>query len=330
MPVPSTRQSVSSRPPIVHEHLRAVEALIERLTQSRAHLVPQIRRHLLQAGGKRLRPGLTIMCAKALGEPGERTTLLAACVEIVHTASLLHDDVVDNAHRRRGVVSANRRWGNSAAVLTGDWLVATVSHTLAQGGEHEALQVITGAVVQMCEAELAQMADGGTRWRPRDVAARTEEECLHIIEGKTAALIAAACALGAISVNSSDADRQAVYNYGWELGTAFQIVDDILDIAGEPEALGKPVGTDTVMGQPTLPVVCALRRSSDGLLRRLEEAVRAATTLRSFSTECGRAVGPGFHARPLGAGWNPRPTTSTAAAKQALLDLARAVLMRRS
>jgi len=324
--------SLTARPALVRDELVAVEALIELLTESRASLVPQVRRHLLQAGGKRLRPALTITCAKALGEPNERTTLLAACVEMVHTASLLHDDVVDDADRRRGVPSANRRWSNTAAVLCGDWLVATASDALARHGEHDALRVLSAAVVRMCEAELRQLEDTADPW------SITEEECLGVIQGKTAALIAAACDLGALSVEAPPEQREAVHHYGRLLGTAFQIVDDVLDIIGDPQALGKPVGTDVTIGQPTLPLVCALRRAAGDLLRRVEDAVRSGLPdeaglqlLHGLVLEAGGVEGAQAiakeHVEGAVAALDVLPASS---AKQALLALAEAVLTRSS
>lgn len=244
-----------------------VEATIAHAVASRAALIPQVHQHLVQAGGKRLRPTLTILSAKAFGPCDGRAVLFAAMVELTHLASLMHDDVVDNSATRRGTPSVNARWSNGVAVLVADWLIATVSHELIGRGEFPALRILTHAVRRMCEAELTHLAQRARTWT------LSEATYLEIIRNKTGALMAAACELGALAGGATTAQAEALRAFGSALGMAFQIQDDLLDLTGDPEALGKPVGTDIAVGQLTLPVLYALENSTDGLLDQLRAAV---------------------------------------------------------
>ena len=244
-----------------------VEAAIEGLVASRNALIPQVHQHLIQAGGKRLRPRLTILAAKSLGECDERAILFAAMVELTHLASLMHDDIVDDSATRRGKPSVSARWSNGVAVLVADWLIATISHELIAQGEGTALGVITGAVRSMCEAELLHLEQRARTWE------LPEAVYLEIVRDKTGALMAAACELGALAGGATDEQTEALRAFGFAMGTAFQIQDDLLDLTGDAATLGKPVGTDIAMGQLTLPVLYALENSSDGLLDQLRAAV---------------------------------------------------------
>ncbi len=258
-------------PHLAAREMAAVEAEVARIVSSRSALVPQVHRHLVQAGGKRLRPTLTILCAKAVGRCDERAILFAAMVETTHLASLLHDDIVDNAQTRRGQAAVSVRWSNSVAVLVADWLIARMSTELLARGDHEALHVLTDAVRRMCEAELIHVEHRSDVW---DLS---ESTYLDVIASKTGALMAAACELGAMAGEGTDEEIRALRGFGLAMGTAFQIQDDVLDLKGDPGVLGKPVGTDIAMGQPTLPVLYALRNSSDGLLEELRAAVSVAS-----------------------------------------------------
>jgi octaprenyl-diphosphate synthase len=244
-----------------------VEAAIARVAESRAALVPEVHQHVVQAGGKRLRPKLTILSAKAVGECGERAILFAAMVELTHLASLMHDDIVDDSTTRRGRPSVNARWNNGVAVLVADWLISAVSQELIAREEHAALSVLSGAVKGMCEAELLHLEQRAKTW------ALSEATYLDIIRNKTGALMAAACELGALAGGATPEQTLALREFGFAMGTAFQIQDDLLDLTGDPQALGKPVGADIAMGQLTLPVLYALENSSDGLLDQLRAAV---------------------------------------------------------
>ncbi len=245
----------------------AVEAEIGRVVSSRSDLIPQVHQHLVQAGGKRLRPELALISAKAVSESNERTIVFGALVEITHLASLLHDDIVDDAETRRGRESVNVRWSNGVAVLVADWLIARAYGELLQRHESAALEVLTSAVRAMCEAELVHIE------RRAEMFELQEDTYLDIISSKTGALMAAACELGGISAGATAEELAALRHYGMSMGAAFQIQDDLLDLTGDPELLGKPVGTDIAMGQLTLPVIYALQHSGDGLLRELRDAV---------------------------------------------------------
>ncbi len=256
---------------LVASEIAEVEAAIARLVASKAPLIPEVHQHLVQAGGKRLRPRLTVLSAKALGACGERAVVFAAVVELTHLASLMHDDIVDNSATRRGTPSVNARWSNGVAVLVADWLVATVSREMIARDEFAALRVLTSAVRRMCEAELTHLQQRARTWE------LSEATYLDIVRDKTGALMAAACELGALAAGATPAQTDALRSFGFAMGTAFQIQDDLLDLTGDPATLGKPVGTDIAVGQLTLPVLYALEHSTDGLLDQLRAAVTVAS-----------------------------------------------------
>jgi octaprenyl-diphosphate synthase len=248
-----------------------VEAAIARIVASRSGLIPQVHQHLIQAGGKRLRPTLTILSAKACGSCDERAALFAAVVELTHLASLMHDDIVDNSATRRGTPSVNARWSNGVAVLVADWLIATVTRELIAVREFAALHAITDAVRRMCEGELTHLEQRARTWT------LPEAVYLDIVRDKTGALMAAACELGGLAGGATREQTDALRAFGSALGVAFQIQDDLLDLTGEAETLGKPDGTDIAVGQLTLPLLYALENSTDGLLDRLRAAVTVAS-----------------------------------------------------
>jgi len=253
------------------EGIVAVEATIARLVASRTALIPEVHQHLVQAGGKRLRPTLTILAAQALGRCDQRAVHLATMVELTHLASLMHDDIVDNAATRRGTPSVNARWSNGVAVLAADWLISTVTCELVERHEYRALAVVTGAVRRMCEAELTHLEQRARTWT------LPEATYLQIIRDKTGALMAAACELGGLAGGATPEQERALGGFGFALGMAFQIQDDLLDLVGNAATLGKPVGTDIAVGQLTLPVLYALENSTDGLLDQLRAAVSVAS-----------------------------------------------------
>ncbi|MGQ9729913.1 MAG: polyprenyl synthetase family protein [Candidatus Zipacnadales bacterium] len=256
---------------MITREMALVEAEIGRIVSARTALIPQVHQYLSQAGGKRLRPRLTILAAKAIGECTDRAILFAALVEITHLASLLHDDVVDESALRRGRPSVNAQWGNGVAVLMADWLIAQTSHELIAREEYAALEILARSVRDMCEAELAHIEQCAQDWQ------LPEETYIDIIRHKTGALMAAACELGGLAGGATAEQLQALQEFGLALGTAFQIQDDLLDLSGDTENLGKPVGTDIAMGHLTLPVLYALENSSDGLLEELKAAVTVAS-----------------------------------------------------
>ena len=237
--------------------LKEVDRLIETHLNSQAPLVPLLSRHLIAAGGKRLRPLLTIAAYRLFQEEGNGATSLAAAVEFIHTATLLHDDVVDGSRLRRGLASANELWGNQASVLVGDFLFARSFQLMIEADSREALQILSAAAARISEGEVLQLSVC------RNLNIRLEE-LLQIIEAKTAELFAAACHAGAIMAAAhhdaplnSPSNALALRRYGKNLGMAFQIVDDILDYSSTDNQLGKEAGDDFREGKITLPIILA-------------------------------------------------------------------------
>lgn len=244
--------------------------IIERMN-SRVDLIPQLAGHLIASGGKRLRPMLTLAAARLCGYEGMRHVLLAACVECIHTATLLHDDVVDESNLRRGSASANVVWGNKASVLVGDFLFSRAFQLMVEDGSLEVLRVLSNASAVIAEGEVLQL-------RTSNDTETSEDMYLEVISAKTAALFAAACRVGAIVADRSKAEADSLESYGRNLGIAFQLVDDALDYAARQATLGKSVGDDFREGKITLPVLLAYRRGSEServfWRRTLEEMVQ--------------------------------------------------------
>jgi heptaprenyl diphosphate synthase len=239
--------------PVLAE-LAAVERELASIILSKVDLVTDIGGHLLRAGGKRLRPALFILCAKS-GRPDPAGLVqVAAAIELIHMATLVHDDVIDNAATRRGMATANARWGNHVTVLAGDYLFAKAFSLIAAYGVEGALKILTAAICAICEGEISQAKD---LFDP----AQTEDDYLARIDNKTAGFIAASCELGALTAGLPKDDAQALRQYGYAVGMAFQIIDDILDVTASSEQVGKPVGNDLRQGVLTLPVIYALRHS---------------------------------------------------------------------
>lgn len=231
--------------------MNAVNAIIRERMQSPVGMIPDLADHLVGAGGKRLRPLLTIACAQLCGGVTGGHHKLAAAVEFIHSATLLHDDVVDDSNLRRGRKVANHIWGNSASILVGDFLFARAFNLMVETGSMEALGILSTASSVIAEGEVHQLA------ALRDIHI-TEQTYLEIIGAKTAALFAAACEVSPVLSGRSEADRTALKAYGQNLGLAFQLVDDALDYGGLSSALGKSVGDDFREGKVTLPVIRAL------------------------------------------------------------------------
>ncbi|MBW4034767.1 MULTISPECIES: polyprenyl synthetase family protein [Acidiphilium] len=230
--------------------LAATNAAIIARMASEVELIPQLAAHLIAAGGKRLRPLLTLASARLCGYRGERHVRLAACVEFIHTATLLHDDVVDESDLRRGLASANAVFGNKASVLVGDFLFARAFELMVADGSLEVLRILCNASATIAEGEVLQLStqnDLGT-----DIP-----RYFKVIEGKTAALFAAACEVGAVVAQRDAATCAALSAYGSALGMAFQLVDDALDYAADQDELGKTVGDDFREGKLTYPVLIA-------------------------------------------------------------------------
>lgn len=228
-----------------------VNALILKRAESHVEMVPQLARYLIEAGGKRLRPMLTVAAAMVFDNPTGAQTNYAAAVEFMHNATLLHDDVVDESDMRRGKPAARIVWGNQASVLVGDFLLGQAFLMMVETGKLDALGVLAKAATIIAEGEVFQLS------KARDVTA-TPDDYNQVIHAKTATLFQAAAEVGAMAGGADEAGRVAMRDYGLELGLAFQLVDDVLDYRGESGAMGKNTGDDLREGKMTLPVILAL------------------------------------------------------------------------
>ena len=236
--------------------MERVNAMILSRTGSEVTMIPEVANHLISSGGKRLRPMLTLATA-ALGDyAGEGHIKLAASVEFMHTATLLHDDVVDESDMRRGKLAARMLWGNEASVLVGDFLLGQAFKMMVEVGSLRALDILSTAAAVIAEGEVMQLAAAKN-------TETTEDEYLAVIRGKTAELFAAACEVGPVIANSPKAQTAACRSYGLNLGIAFQLVDDALDYGGADAKLGKNTGDDFREGKITLPVVLSFRRGDE-------------------------------------------------------------------
>lgn len=237
------------------EDMKRVNTLILGRTISNVDLIPELARHLIDSGGKRLRPMLTIAAGRMCGHEGEDHITLAASVEFMHTATLLHDDVVDESDLRRGKQAARMLWGNEASVLVGDFLLGQAFKMMVETGSLPALAVLSNAAAVIAEGEVLQLSTA------RHLRT-TEDEYLAVINAKTAALFSAAAEVGAIVADRPEEERAALRSFGRNLGLAFQLVDDALDYSGDAAELGKALGDDFREGKITLPIVLAYRRGS--------------------------------------------------------------------
>jgi octaprenyl-diphosphate synthase len=225
-------------------------------TSSDVTMIPEVANHLISSGGKRLRPVLTLAMAQLAGYGGDGHVKLAAAVEFMHTATLLHDDVVDESEMRRGRLAARMLWGNEASVLVGDFLLGQAFKMMVEVGSLRALEILSTAAAVIAEGEVMQLGAAKN-------TATTEDEYLLVIRAKTAELFAAACEVGPSLAARPKAEQAACRSYGMNLGIAFQLVDDALDYGGKSANLGKNVGDDFRDGKITLPVVLAFRRGSE-------------------------------------------------------------------
>jgi geranylgeranyl pyrophosphate synthase len=252
--------------PIIFADLAEVEARLRRNVHSRLPVVPEVYLHTVHAGGKRVRPALALLCGRLAGAAGEATFDVAVAVELIHLASLIHDDVIDDGGRRRARLTANRVWGNKNAVLVADFTHAVAYRLLAQRCPMGVVARLSDTVVRMCEGELAQMFNEGS-------TEVSEPLYYEMIGDKTASLMAVAAELGALVSGGDEAPVAACRAYGQSLGVAFQIVDDLLDLTGDEERIGKPVGNDVRCGRLTLPLIHGLHAGGAGA-----ERVRALIT----------------------------------------------------
>lgn len=241
---------------LVADDLQKVNGEILRRMNSRVPLIPRLAGHIIAAGGKRLRPMLTLGAAKLCGYTGQAHIGLAASVEFIHTATLLHDDVVDQSDLRRGNATANALWGNEPSVLVGDFLFSRAFQLMVEHGSLRVLQILADAAAVIAEGEVLELATSNH-------TETSEQEYLEVVTAKTARLFAAACEIGAVVAERPEAEACAVATYGQNIGVAFQLADDALDYSAAQATLGKTVGDDFREGKITLPVVLAFQRSDE-------------------------------------------------------------------
>ncbi len=238
------------------DDLRDVNDLIVRAMDSPVALIPQLAGHIVAAGGKRLRPMLTLASARMCGYEGNRHKGLSACVEFIHTATLLHDDVVDESELRRGLASANAIWGNQASVLVGDFLFSRAFELMVADGSLTILEVLSHASKVIAEGEVMQLTTSND-------TSTGETAYLEVIRAKTAQLFSAACRIGAVVADRPKIEEDALETFGMNLGIAYQLIDDVLDFSAKQANLGKTVGDDFREGKITLPIILAFRRGGD-------------------------------------------------------------------
>ena len=276
-----SQPSLDAMMTLVAADMNGVNAVILERMQSKVGLIPELAGHLIAGGGKRMRPMLTLACASLLGYSGSRHQKLAAAVEFIHTATLLHDDVVDGSGTRRGKRTANLIWGNPASVLVGDFLFSRAFELMVEDGSLKVLKILSHASAVIAEGEVEQL----TAQRRIETG---EEQYLQIIGAKTAALFAAACRIAPVVAEASDEAETALESYGRNLGIAFQLVDDVIDYASDATTMGKGVGDDFRDGKMTLPLILAYARGTSSERAFWEAAV---TGMRVSDQDLAQAIG---------------------------------------
>jgi octaprenyl-diphosphate synthase len=252
---------------VVKQDSQAVDDLIRANLNSEVPMVEEIAAYLIEAGGKRLRPLLVLLCAKACGYQGRDHVKLAAVIEFLHTAMLLHDDVVDESDLRRGRKTVNAVWGNAPSVLVGDFLHSRAFEMMVDIGNIRVMEILSRATNVIAEGEVQQLSFIRN-------PATTEVEYMEIISRKTAMLFQAAAHAGAVLAGANEKTEHALRDYGLHLGIAFQMVDDQLDYLGTPEELGKNIGDDLAEGKVTLPLIVAMRNGQPDQKAFVEDAIR--------------------------------------------------------
>lgn len=266
--IQATEQSVADQiQALTRLESKAVDQLILKELTSNVVLINQIGHYIVNSGGKRLRPTLHLLAAKALGYTDKHHIVLAAVIEFIHTATLLHDDVVDESDLRRGQDTANAVWGNAASVLVGDFLYSRSFEMMIRVNNMDVLSLLSKTTTAIAEGEVLQLLNCNN---PNT----SEQDYLDVISRKTAILFAAATELAAVIANSSAGIRQALRNYGLHLGTTFQLIDDVLDYRADPTELGKNLGDDLAEGKPTLPLIRAMNISDTKQSKIIEKAIR--------------------------------------------------------
>lgn len=247
--------------------IRKMEESFRGYFHSDVALIPEISDHLISSGGKRFRPLLLLIASELCHYKGERRYPLSAVIEFIHTATLLHDDVIDHAETRRGKPSANHVWGNSASVLVGDFLYSKSFQLMSEDGDLAVINLLSNTTNIMSEGEVLQLQ----KCRDIDI---TEKDYLSVIEKKTAVLISAACAVGALIAKAPEVKIEAMARFGMRIGMAFQLTDDTLDYMAAEEEFGKAVGMDLKEGKITLPLIHALRKCAPEEKRRIKKILR--------------------------------------------------------
>ncbi|MEW6409330.1 MAG: polyprenyl synthetase family protein [Nitrospirota bacterium] len=248
------------------EELHRVELQIQENLKSDVSLIKTVGRHILQSGGKRLRPLLVILSSKLCGYKGESDSLLASIVEFIHTASLLHDDVVDGARFRRGKPVAHSVWGNQTSILVGDYLYSKALNLAVNMKNQRIMDTLSETTMAMSEGEVFQLM----KLSDPDIS---EEDYLNIIKAKTALLMSASCRIGAIISKVNSFLEEAIAGYGFYLGMAFQLADDILDYKADETKLGKSLGKDIEEGKITLPLICLLRNGTQKEIKTIKDII---------------------------------------------------------
>ncbi|MDV4159777.1 polyprenyl synthetase family protein [Rhizobium leguminosarum] len=327
IPLEESKNKLASIKPLVdltRADMERVNQLILSKAGSDVQMIPEVANHLISSGGKRLRPMLTLASASLFDYRGENHVKLATSVEFMHTATLLHDDVVDESDLRRSKPTARMIWGNQASVLVGDFLLGQAFRMMVDVGSLDALEVLSSAACVIAEGEVLQLSVAKNM-------ETTEDDYLSVIRAKTAALFAAAAEVGPIVAETGRSGRNALKSYGMNLGLAFQLVDDALDYGGKAADLGKNVGDDFREGKITLPVILAYRRGTEderafwrdaieagnSTDANLEKALGLITKYGTLSDTIGRAIHYGTIARDALA---PLPDTVWKSALMEVID----------
>ncbi|KAF3982190.1 MAG: octaprenyl diphosphate synthase [Methylococcales symbiont of Hymedesmia sp. n. MRB-2018] len=252
---------------LTSEEAKAVDQLIINQLSSDVMLINQMSHYIIGSGGKRLRPMLLLLAAKALGKCEDHHLILAAVIEFIHTATLLHDDVVDESDLRRGKDSANAVWGNAASVLVGDYLYSSAFEMMVCTNNMQVMEILSTTTTAIAEGEVLQLLNCNN-------PDTTEEQYFEVIARKTAILFSAATRLAAIISNADSKTEEALALYGQQLGVAFQLIDDVLDYKSTTETLGKSLGDDFAEGKPTLPLIYAMSHGTDSESQIIVDAIK--------------------------------------------------------
>jgi octaprenyl-diphosphate synthase len=267
----SSSASTASVLSLITDDMREVDAVIARRLDSGVPLVGQVSRYIISAGGKRLRPALLLLVSRALGHGGPQRFNLAAVVEFIHTATLLHDDVVDGSTLRRGRATANESFGNPASVLVGDFLYSRAFQMMLEADDLRVMEILADATNVIAEGEVLQLMN-------MHDATLDEAGYLRVIRSKTAKLFEASARLGAVLAKAPAELEQACAEYGQALGTAFQVIDDVLDYDGDAQEMGKNLGDDLREGKATLPLIAAMQRGSAAQRDLIRQAIETGAT----------------------------------------------------